>query len=123
MKLYFTLEEKKVIIALAMAMVAIDGVTQYCESVSLVDESLRLGLDPNSVIDDCMKIEPESMIKCVSKMSIEQKKYVYSVLCKVMASDSYAHPKELSFLAFVTMQANLPKMSIEEAKAVLLSLE
>lgn len=110
MKLYFTTEEKKAVLSLAIAMECIDGVTRYSESCAIVEEALKMGLDPITTFEDCSSIKPNDAIGCVSQMSFEKKKYVSSLLYKVMVIDGQIHPSETSLLFVISEKAGLPKM-------------
>lgn len=122
MKLYLFEEEKKVILALASAMLVADGAAKLPESHAIVEEALRMGVDPVSSQEEILRIKPDYAVACVSKMSDEKKKYVCSVLIKVMLSDGEAHPRETTFLSNMIINAGLPMLSPMEAKAFLDSL-
>ena len=123
MKLYFTNEEKKVVLALATAMVVIDENVKTAESLAAVEEACRMEIDPVAYADECARISPEQAISCVSKMSIDKKKYVYSVMSKIMVSDRDIHPMETSLLFVVSKGANIPEMSPAEIRDFLNSVE
>ena len=124
MRIFLTTEEKKAILSVAIMMQVSDGDAALEESFATVAEALRMGLDPVASFEECSN--PNSFkpaINCVSKMSFEKKKYVFSVLYKVMVSDGKIDPRESRFLNIISEEAGLPNMSPSEVDVFLHSVE
>ena len=117
--IYLTYEDKKIVMTLAGLMAAVDGKFLLDETVALLDESARMKVDFEPLMNAAETVDPNYAINYVSKMSADEKKYVFSVLYKVMVIDGEKHPHELSLLTMIASLANIPWMTHEEVAAFL----
>lgn len=119
----FNERELLAILNIANGMVEIDGRTDSIEIEVIYTQMRRLGIDHEDLFtlteDAIMKMDPNTAMNIVAKMTSIQKQYVQALLVVIMASDGEIHEREMVMLRMITMTCGLPPISMTDIRNTL----
>ncbi len=119
----FNERELQAILNIANGMAEIDGRTDSIEIEVIYTQMRRLGIDHEDLFtlteDAIMKMDPNTAMNIVAKMTAIQKQYVQALLVVIMASDGEIHEREMVMLRMITMTCGLPPISMTDIRNTL----
>lgn len=119
----FNERELQAILNIANGMAEIDGRTDSIEIEVIYTQMRRLGIDHEDLFtlteDAIMKMDPNTAMNIVAKMTAIQKQYVQALLVVIMASDGEIHEREMVMLRMITMTCGLPPISMTDIRYTL----
>lgn len=111
-------DELTAMVKMAMVMAEADDVVKDEEygiiGGCLTDFGLTAG-QAGIIADVAEEMDPSYAISVLSKMSIDQKKYVSSFLANVMAADEDLSDDEIQLWVEINVTCGFPRMDFEEA--------
>lgn len=112
----FTSIEMSAIAKLALAMAAADGKVEKSELSYIALELARFGVkDPDPILKGADDMDPSIALSVVSRMTLDEKKYVTAYLGTLMAVNGDIDEKELALWRLTSTLCGLPSMNIQEA--------
>lgn len=119
----FNERELQAILNIANGMAEIDGRTDSIEIEVIYTQMRRLGIDHEDLFtlteDAIMKMDPNTAMNIVAKMTAIQKQYLQALLVVIMASDGEIHEREMVMLRMITMTCGLPPISMTDIRNTL----
>lgn len=119
----FNERELQAILNIANGIAEIDGRTDSIEIEVIYTQMRRLGIDHEDLFtlteDAIMKMDPNTAMNIVAKMTAIQKQYVQALLVVIMASDGEIHEREMVMLRMITMTCGLPPISMTDIRNTL----
>lgn len=121
----FSTKEFSAILHLSKAMILADGKVEQIELAAIANEFKRFGVDTAStdtLLKNADNIELSEAIAIVSRMNLENKRYVAAFLGTIMAVDMDINDSEMALWKLISTLCDLPTMSIKDAISIMASL-
>lgn len=110
--------ELAAVLKLGLDMLMADGKVHKNEKKIIATEMMRFGVDETKIeylSNKAISMTAAVALTFISNMDEEEKKHVAAFLAAVMVADDDIDDKEKALWRFVTAQASLPEMTIQEA--------
>lgn len=121
----FTNQELAAILRLAHAMANADGKVTSEETMVIVNEMSRFGVDQNKgrIIGEMgVNMSYAECCQVVSNMTAEEKRYVTAFLGTLICVDKDINDSEMKLWSLVSALCDLPTMNIMEAVQIMANL-
>ena len=121
----FSTKEFSAILHLSKAMVLADGKVEQIELAAIANEFKRFGVgtaSTDTLLKKADNIELSEAIAIVSRMNLENKRYVAAFLGTIMAVDMDINDSEMALWKLISTLCDLPTMSIKDAISIMASL-
>ena len=121
----FTNQELAAILRLAHAMANSDGKVSSEETMVIVNEMSRFGVDQNKgriIAELGSNISHAECCRIVSNMNAEEKRYVTAFLGTLICVDGDIQDSEMKLWSLVSALCDLPTMNIMEAVNIMANL-
>ena len=121
----FSTKEFSAILHLSKAMILADGKVEQIELAAIANEFKRFGVgtaSTDTLLKKADNIELSEAIAIVSRMNLENKRYVAAFLGAIMAVDMDINDSEMALWKLISTLCDLPTMSIKDAISIMASL-
>lgn len=124
--MFFTNQELAAILRLAHAMANADNKITSEETLVIVNEMSRFGIDQNKgrlIGEMGANMSYAECCQVVSKMTAEEKRYVTAFLGTLICVDGDIKDSEMKLWSLMSALCDLPTMNIMEAVQIMANLE